>query len=226
MAVGTGTRVLRRRLAALGGLVMALGCSTPNPAVKARMLPNGQLQVTGPLAGPFKSLAELASNACELMTRQPGASSGAAGMEYCALHYLASDEQSFYLSYLSDKGSTRVNGEKFCYIPSTLEDSRHPTAIILGGDHSHAENRRFSRHDLSAKTIRYPTRIPDIRTGEVLHRQLLMFYREKAGECRSYAFDYVTREVSALRNGDWVPIGDVRNNEGDIELRDGKDWVP
>ncbi|WP_233591478.1 hypothetical protein [Corallococcus sp. AB011P] len=203
-----------------------MGCSTPNPAVRFRELPGGGLEVDGPLAGPFESLEALAEHTCELMTGQPGASSGPYGMEYCALHYFSQKEQAYYLSYLSDLGGTRPNGDKYCFIPSSLNDPSHPDALILGGDHSHPHNRRFSPRDLSAATIRYPTRIVDQGTGKVLHRQLLMLYREKNGECRAYAFDHVNRVVSALRSGAWVPIGDVPNDQGHIELRPGQDQVP
>jgi hypothetical protein len=227
MAVGAGAfRRVVHGLALLGGLTTMLGCSTPNPSVRAREFPDGRLQVAGPLAGPFRSLAELAENACDLMTGQPGAASGQYGMEYCALHYFVATESAYYLSYLSAKGGTRINGDKFCELPSMLDDPSHPDAVILGGDHSHPHNREFSRRDLSARTIRFPTRIVDQRTGQILHRQLLLFYREKAGQCRSYAFDHVTRTVSALRKGAWVPIGDVLTDGGIIQLRDGQDWVP
>jgi hypothetical protein len=62
------------------------GCSAPNPNVRVRRLENKLLEVDGPLAGPFKTLEELAQNACELMTSQPGACSGRYGFEYCPLH--------------------------------------------------------------------------------------------------------------------------------------------
>jgi hypothetical protein len=80
-----------KRLCKAGVLWMlsaVLGCTAPNPNVRVRRLPDGRLEVDGPLAGPFPTLEELAQNACELMTSQPGASSGAYGFEYCALHYL------------------------------------------------------------------------------------------------------------------------------------------
>lgn len=226
MAVGTDTRMRLRWLAALGGLVTALGCSAPNPNVRVRVMPNGKLQVTGPLAGPFKTLAELAENACDVITGQPGASADRYGMEYCALHYFVSEEQAFYLSHLSDLGGTRENGEKYCFLPATLDDPKHPTAIILGGDHSHPHNRRFSPNDLSARTRQFPTKIVDTRSGRVFHRELFLFYREKAGQCRAYKYDYSAREVAALRDGTWVPIGMVQDDEGEIELYEGKDWVP
>jgi hypothetical protein len=207
-------------------VVVVMGCSSPNPAVRYRKLPGGGLEVDGPLAGPFKSLEALAEHSCELMTGQPGASSGRYGLEYCALHYFSRQEQAYYLSYLSDFGGNRPNGDKYCYIPSALNDPAHPDALILGGNHTHAENRKFSPRDLSPATFRYPTRLVDQSTGKVFHRHLLMLYREKNGECRAYAFNHANRVVSALRSGEWVPIGDVPNDRGIIEMRPGKDWVP
>jgi hypothetical protein len=46
-------------------------CSTPNPHVRVRRLPDGRLQVDGPLAGPFKTREALAAQACGIMTSQP-----------------------------------------------------------------------------------------------------------------------------------------------------------
>ncbi|WP_244237264.1 hypothetical protein [Corallococcus llansteffanensis] len=215
-----------RSLACTGALAMMASCSTPNPAVRVRRMPNGQLQVTGPLAGPFKSTEELAGNACEIMTGQPGASSGEYGMEYCALVYYSSAEDAFYLSHLSDIQGKATGRTKSCKVPSSLDDPQHLDAIILGRGHSHPHNRRFSMPDMSEERRWVPTRIADARTGRVLHRELLLFYREKAGECRAYKYDYADRVVTALRGGTWVPIGVVDNDEGDIKLYEGQDWTP
>ena len=137
------------------------GCSTPNPNVRVRHMPDGRLQVDGPLAGPFKTSEELAASACELMTRQPGASNGLHGFEYCALHYYSSTENAFFLSYLSDIGGSKGGGKKYCRLPMLLDDPNHEDAIILGGAHSHPHNRRFSREDLSVDSHWRPTRLLD-----------------------------------------------------------------
>ncbi|MCY1046564.1 hypothetical protein OV208_34995 [Corallococcus sp. bb12-1] len=214
------------RLVRLGLLAVMVGCSTPNPNVRVRRLPNGLLQVTGPLAGPFKSTAELAGNACELITRQPGASSGEYGIEYCALVYYSSAEDAFYLSHLSDIQGESKGANKSCSVPSSLDDPQHLDAIILGRSHSHPHNRRFSRQDLGEERRWFPSRIADSRTGKVFRRELLLFYREKAGECRAYKYDYADRVVTALRDGAWVPIGAVVNDLGAIQYYDGQDWTP
>ncbi|WP_233595833.1 MULTISPECIES: hypothetical protein [Corallococcus] len=214
------------RLVRLGLLAMMVGCSTPSPDVRVRRLPNGQVQVTGPLAGPFKSTAELAGSACDLITRQPGASSGVYGIEYCALIYYSSAEDAFYLSHLSDIQGSGVGRTKSCLVPSSVDDPQHLDAIILGRGHSHPHNRRFSEPDLGEARRWVPTRIADARTGKVLRRELLLFYREQAGECRSYKYDYADRVVAALRDGVWVPIGSVNNDQGLIDLYDGQDWTP
>ncbi|MBE4746919.1 hypothetical protein G4177_01870 [Corallococcus sp. ZKHCc1 1396] len=189
-------------------------------------MPDGRIQVTGPLAGPFKSTAELAGNACELITRQPGASSGEYGIEYCALIYFSSAEDAFYLSHLSDIQGSYKGQTKSCLVPTDLDDPQHLDAIILGRGHSHPHNRRFSQKDLGEKRRWFPTRIADSRTGKVLDRELLLFYREKAGQCRAYQYNYAARVVSALREGAWVPIGAVLDDEGNIELHAGQDWTP
>lgn len=59
-------------------------------------------EVEGPMLGPFKTEEEMAEAACDRMTSQPGASNGAYGFEYCALHYYVEEDDAFFLSYLSD----------------------------------------------------------------------------------------------------------------------------
>lgn len=54
----------------------------------------------------------------------------------------------------------------------------------------------------------------------------MVFFREKAGECRAYNYNNSTHIVSALRGGSWIPIGEVYNDLGDIRLYEGKDWIP
>jgi hypothetical protein len=71
-------------LCAIGSV---LACSSLNPNLRATRMPDGSIEVKGPLAGPFPTLEALAMNACEIMTSQPGASNGIYGFEYCALNY-------------------------------------------------------------------------------------------------------------------------------------------
>ncbi|RKG94783.1 hypothetical protein D7V97_38295 [Corallococcus sp. CA053C] len=201
-----------------------MGCAA-NPNIRVRRTSDGRLQVDGPLAGPFPDTETLAAHACELMTGQGGASAGMAGSEYCALHYYAPDEQAYYLSYLSDvKRQFDTTAQKTCEMPGTVNDPARRTVIILGGDHTHPHNRRFSRVDLSGRW--YPARAVDKKTGQVFERDLYLFFKEGTGECRAYRFNYATREILALREGRWVVIGRVVNDEGRIEMLDGKDWLP
>ncbi len=205
------------------------GCSAPNPNVRVRRLPNGFLEVDGPLAGPFRTLEELAQNACEIMTSQPGAANGLNGIEYCALHYYSPKEDAFLLSYLSDKtsgGADWENSKKSCIIPRVLNDPAHPDALILGGDHTHPHNRQFSSLDLRVSSHWPPVRFVDPATKRVWDRQLLLFHREGTGVCLSYSYDNATRIVAALRNGRWIPIGRVYNDQGSIEMMEGMDWLP
>ncbi|RYZ36462.1 MAG: hypothetical protein EOO71_31705 [Myxococcaceae bacterium] len=190
-----------------------------------RRTDDGRLQVDGPLAGPFPDTETLAASTCELMTSQGGASAGLEGSEYCALHYYAPDEGAYYLSYLSDvKGRFDTNAQKTCEMPGSVNDPMRWNAIIVGGDHTHPHNRRFSRVDLRGRW--YPGRAVDKKTGRVFERELYLFFKEGTGECRSYRLNYVTREVFALRDGRWVVIGRVVNDEGRIEFLEGKDWLP
>lgn len=213
-----------RRLWLLLAGVLGMGCAT-NPHVRVRRLDDGRLQVDGPLAGPFERMEDLAAHACGLMTRQGGASAGMLGSEYCALHYYSPDEGHYFLSYLSDvKQKADTSGRKTCIIPSALNDPARLNAIVTGGDHTHPHNRRFSTGDLSGSW--YPSRVVDPKTGRVIHRELFLFYRERNGACSAYSYDYVTRIVSALRGGRWVQIGRANNNTGDIQMFEGKDWLP
>jgi hypothetical protein len=158
------------------------------------------------------------------MTSQPGASNGKHGFEYCALHYYS--KGSFFLSYLSDIGGERQGGRKFCTIPRSLDDPTHEDVLLLGGAHNHPHNRSFSNTDMSTESHWNPTRLMDKSTGRVFHRELLMFIREKTGECRAYSYNNATRVVAALRVGKWVPIAKAYNDAGDIQMFDGQGWLP
>ncbi|WNG41869.1 hypothetical protein F0U61_08865 [Archangium violaceum] len=191
---------------------------------------NDLLQVDGPLAGPFKTLEELASNACELMTSEPGASNGKYGFEYCALYYYSQDEDRFFLSYLSDIRSNLDARIKSCEIPRELNDPNREDAVILGGAHTHPHNGKFAPKDLNAASIWHPTRITSKGGGRVFDRTMMMFIKEttgeKPGECRAYSYNNYTRTVSALRSGEWIPIGQVYNDDGDLRMFEGKGWLP
>lgn len=202
-----------------------LGCANTNPNVRVRRLPDGRIQVDGPLAGPFSKLEELAERACDLMTRQPGASNGPYGFEYCALYYQAPEENAYFLSYLSDIRGRLDPVDKTCTLPNSLRDPTHENVLILGGVHSHPNNRAFSPRDLSAAAHWKPVRFFDKASGKVWDRQLLVFHREKTGECRAYSYNNSTRIVSALRNRTWVPIGEVYDDMGYIRMYEGRDWL-
>ncbi|WAM26953.1 hypothetical protein [Myxococcus sp. NMCA1] len=200
----------------------ASACGT-NPNVRVRRLENGRLQVDGPLAGPFKTTEELAATGCELMTRQGGASAGPAGSEYCALNYYAPDEDAFYLSYLSDfRDRADTREAKTCSMPELLNDPERVNAIITGGDHTHPHNPRFSAADLSGNW--HPTRAVSPRSGRVLQRELYVFHKRGDAPCTAYRFNYATRIVTALRNGQWVPIGQVYDDRGNIRMFEGMGW--
>lgn len=207
-------------------LCSAWGCSSPNPNVQVRRLSDGRLEVKGPLAGPFKTSEELARYACELMTSQPRATFGQQGMEYCALGYLAQDDRSYYLSYLSDMGGDLPGGRKFCTVPAALDDPSRRAVLILIRIHTHPNNRRFSDEDLSIERGWDATRLSDKTTGQVMERYLWVLYRERTGACSIHQYNYSSRVISALREGRWLPIGKVVNATGKVELFEGRDWVP
>lgn len=202
------------------------GCASANPDVRVRRLPDGRLQVEGPMLGPFKTEEEMAGAACERMTSQPGASNGAYGFEYCALHYYVEEDDAFFLSYLSDVGGTAAGGAKYCEIPRALLDVEHKNVVIIGGAHTHPHNRQFSKKDMSTRAHWLPLRFADPSTGRVWDRKLVMFFREKTGECRSYIYNNATRIISSLREGKWVPIARAYNDAGDIEMLEGQEWLP
>jgi hypothetical protein len=206
--------------------VLGWGCAG-NPNVRVRRLEDGRLQVAGPWAGPFQNLETLATKACELVTRQPGASNGRYGSEYFALYYYSPRDKALFLSYLSDvRGSLDSSEQKSCTLPTALSDPAREDAILLGGTHSHPFNRQFSRKDLSETAHWQPTRFVDKATGQIWDRKLLMFFLEKTGECRVYSYNNFSRVIAALRDGQWVPIGKAYNAFGDFALDEGKDWVP
>lgn len=208
----------------LGLLGGPLGCS-PNPNLRARRLSDGRLQVEGPLAGPYKTKEELAVEACKIMTSQGGATGGYEGSEYCALHYFSPSLEAYYLSYLSDiKDKPNTKDIKSCTVPLALDDPNHLDAIIIGIDHTHPHNRQLSPKDLKVQWV--PSRAVDRKSGRVFHRELWLFFQEKSGECRIYSFDLVTRTVSALRNATWDPIGQAEEGTGNIQMFEGKDWLP
>jgi hypothetical protein len=208
-------------LALAGGL---LGCGT-NPNIRVHRLESGRLQVDGPMAGPFKTTEELAAAGCDIMTRQGGASGGVQGSEYCALNYYAPDEHAFYMSYLSDIRERQDTREaKTCSMPQALNDPTRVDALIAGGSHTHPHNARFSAGDLSGTW--HPARAVDSRTGRIFQRELYVFHRRGDGECTAYSFNYATRIVSALRKSQWVQIGHVYDDNGNIKMLDGMGWQP
>ncbi|WP_224362826.1 hypothetical protein [Hyalangium versicolor] len=205
-------------------LGITMGCGT-NPNVRVHRRPDGLIEVDGPLAGPFKNTEELAANACKIMTSQGGAAGGVHGSEYCALSYYSPDEGAFYLSYLSDfRDRLDTRNAKTCSMPQALNDPSHPDAIIIGGDHTHPHNIRFSPGDLSGTWN--PARAVDKKTGRVFHRELYLLYLDGSGICRVFGYNYVTRIVSALREGQWVQIAQVYDDSGNIQMLEGKDWLP
>jgi hypothetical protein len=187
---------------------------------------DGSIKVEGPLVGPYPTLEELATNACELMTRQPGASNGPYGFEYCALNYYSPQEKAYFLSYLSDFKNRADTDTKTCALPRLLNDPKHRDAIIVGGAHGHPHNRRFSRPDLSIWSNWNPTRFKDPGSERIWDRHLMLFYREKTGECRAYMYNQTTRIVYALRDSQWIAIGRAYNDNGDIQMFEGQDWLP
>jgi hypothetical protein len=157
---------------------------------------------------------------------EPGRRNGGSdGSEYCALHYFSPNENAYYLSYLSDiKDRPNSKDIKTCVIPLALNDPNHLDAIIIGIDHTHSHNRQFSAKDLKVQWI--PSRAIDKKDEKVFHRELWLFFREKSGDCRTYSLDLATRTVFSLRDGEWDPIGQAQEATGDIQMIQGKDWLP
>ena len=199
-----------------------LSCTTENPNIRVKRLPNDRLQVAGPLMGPYSSLEELAENACKLVIQQPGAAHGRYGFEYCGLYYRA--EGAYFHSYLSDIGDGWGN-MKYCEVPQELDDPSHPDAIILGPSHNHPHNPEFSPEDMSARNAWQPTRLVDTETRKVVDRHLLLFYHGNQGECWAFRYNYATRVISALRNRQWVSIGKVVDDAGNFRLFEGEAWI-
>lgn len=216
-----------------GLLASALGCSAHNPDVRVMRLPNGTLQVEGPLIGPFKTTEELAAAGCERMTRQPGADSshGKLGKEYCALHYYSEEDHAYYLSYLSDIGGDGPDGTKYCIVPQSINELSQKKPLITGPAHTHPHNRQLSAKDMGATRPESwsplgPAKFAQPGTGQVWERELYAFFRDFNETCFAYRYNYASRIVSALREGKWVPIGKAEGDWGAFKPLEGKDWRP
>ncbi|MCP3139992.1 hypothetical protein [Pyxidicoccus xibeiensis] len=209
------------------------GCATPNPLIKVMRLPNGMLRVDGPAAGPFSGTEDLAAQACELMTRQPGASSGRLGKEYCALWYYSVEEKAYFLSYLSDFGREDANGVKACEVPLALNHvasgQGETRTIILGPGHNHPHNREFSPQDMARQRDEGwspfgVSRFLDPGTNRIWERELFVFYREPDATCSSFKYNYATRGVYSLREGRWLLIGRAEGKWGTFKPIEGRGW--
>ncbi|ATB29932.1 hypothetical protein [Melittangium boletus] len=194
---------------------------------------NGVIQVDGPLAGPFKKTEELAAHGCELMTRQPGADAkhGKLGKEYCALHYYSTQDQAYYLTYLSDIGGDGAGGTKFCNVPGAINELNQKSILITGPAHTHPHNREFSPVDMGAARPEGwspvgPSRFVDPSTGRLWERELYAFFKDLNEVCFAYRYNYATRVVSALREGKWVAIGETKGVWGTFTPFPGQGWLP
>ncbi|GEN07954.1 hypothetical protein SAMN05443572_10120 [Myxococcus fulvus] len=211
--------------------LLLVGCASPNPWVRVTRRADGILVVDGPAAGPFDTQEELARNACELVTAQPGAATGRQGMEYCVLWYYVKEEGKYFISYLSDVGGNRASGRKYREVPRALNAPTQGDVLLLGPGHNHPHNRQFSPEDLGSGrspgwSPQGPSRFHDPVTRRTWDRELLVFFKEWDGNCTTYRYNYATRVVSALRDGAWVPIGKVEGEWGDLKMFEGQDWLP
>lgn len=221
------------QLIIVGVLISLLGCSASNPHVRVSRRSDGRLEVEGPLAGPFLTTEELAAHACDLMTRQPGADArhGKYGVEYCALHYYAAEDKTYYLSYLSNIGGDGGNGSKFCSVPSSLHSLKKGEVIILGPAHTHSTRMEMSDIDLgSGRPEGFspvgPSRFFNKTTGRIWDRHLYTFYRDTDGTCFAFSYNYANRTVFALREGKWIPIGRAEGRWGSFRPFKGQSWKP
>lgn len=202
------------------------GCSSTNPHVRVHRTSAGHLQLDGPLQS-YATLEALGEGACKLLTTEPGAMNGRYGFEYCALYYYSAVENRFFLSYLSDLSTNWPDGVKTCITPNSLNDPSHKDAITLGPAHNHPHNPALSQDD-----VRYegrqpsPPRIID-SNGQVWDRGTLIFYQDpESGLCNVVLFNHRTLLISALRDGKWIEIGKVINDQGHIQLHPGMNWLP
>ena len=90
--------------------------------------------------------------------------------------------------------------------------------MLLGGDHTHPYPQGFSKTDVSNKAHGARDLFIDPVTHQVRGRELMLFFREKTGECRSFSYDNTTHVIAALHDGQWVPVGQA-DDEGNIQGR-------
>nr|WP_225937680.1 hypothetical protein [Myxococcus sp. RHSTA-1-4] len=209
------------------------GCGTPNPLIRVVRMPNGMLRVDGPAAGPFEGTEELATHACELMTRQPGATNRRLGEEYCALSYYSIEEKAYFLSYFSDFSREDSSGVKACEVPLALNHMFNgqggKRTLILGPGHNPPHDREFSPRDMRRGRSEGwspfgVSRFHDTWTNRVWERELFVFHREPDGACSSFKYSYATRGVYALREGRWLLIGRAEGRWGTFRPVEGRGW--
>jgi hypothetical protein len=108
-------------------------------------------------------------------------------------------------------------------------ESTKGNVLVLGPAHPHPHNRQLSRVDMGADLLPDETpvgvaRFYDSQTARIWDRDLLVFYQEPSGVCRTY--NYATRIVSALRDGMWVQIGRAEGEYAEFKAFEGQDWLP
>lgn len=191
-------RVLFYCLAWAIAALMAEGCASGGTPRFWRD-PQRGIVVAGPMLGPAQTLKELAPQLCATIGKLPGATARhtRGGQEYCGAIYQRNSEKPFYASYPSTLGPPLdlAGAKKACYPPHAVDDPSARSIQIYADYHSHPAITRFSPFDLQSK------------------RQLYYFRVMFNPICEVYLYDFQARTVLQLRDGEFIPIKQVTDDE-------------
>jgi hypothetical protein len=184
------------------GLLCVVAASCMSVAPRFWRDRNRGIVVQGPMLDSENELSELSKLSvalCQAVILLPGATAGnkRGGQEYCGLIYQRNGERAYLASYPSTIGPQleMPDGRKGCTPPDAVEDSKASSVSIYADYHSHPSITRFSPEDLQARRQRYYFR---------------MMFNPR---CEVYLYDFQERTVSELRDGEFVFVKRINDDE-------------
>jgi hypothetical protein len=205
-------------LLALGGL---WGCANNAGNIDFRLrpqrMPQGGVQYEGPMAGPYRSFTEMAETACERMSARPTAPNGIPPLGYCALFFnMPEDSRKWSFSHIAGMDGDAGGMERACALPEDPANPDDKSVLQLGG----ASDGPNQHGDL--KELWRPTQFLNQRTATTWDYDVMVFSLEKSGKCSAYAYIAFRRDLTALRDGEWIPIGTLYTGEGVVQVLEGE----
>jgi hypothetical protein len=205
-------------LLALGGLWgCARSASNIDFRIRPRQMPQGGVQYEGPMAGPYDSFTEMAETACERMSARPTTPSGVPPLGYCALFFsMPEDSRKWSFSYFASLDGNAGSMERTCVLPEDPASPDDKSVLQLGGASDGPNEHEGLEGDWR------PTRLLNQRTATTWDYDVMVFTLEKPGKCSAYAYIAFRRDLTALRDGDWIPVGTLYNGEGIVQALEGR----